>query len=153
MNTSMIVTKLNKKRNGTWFNVSWASDLPLTAAAKKAGVIGYKVTSAQCRKGIEYKSQKSVQDKITQGYELKSELPWGKWKDSYSGLIIEHKECDYVRLYLGPNKPKVEYFLNGSKVTYNDLKNSGYLQASFFNKTEEKPDAITVKCENIQEIH
>lgn len=152
MNTSMIISTLNKKRNGSWFNASWVSDLPLNAAAKKAGVIGYKITNAQCRKGIQYKSQKNVKAKIDHGYELKSELPWGNWKSGHEGLIIEHKNNNYVRLYLGPNKSKVEYYLNGSKVTYEDLKNSGYLQASFFNKSDEKPDAITVKCENIQEI-
>lgn len=154
MNTSMIITTLGKKNNGSWFNIQWVSDLPVNAASKKSGVVAYKITTAQCRKGIRYSSQKSVQAKVENGKVLDHELPWGKWVEGHEGLLIEHKENIYVRLYLGPNTPHTSYFLNGKEVTIDELKESGCILNSFFKPTSsaEKPDALTVKAQNIQQI-
>lgn len=151
MNTNTIIDKLNTKRNGSWFLITWESDLPLVASAKKAGVTGYKRVTAQCRKGINYTHIKSVQKK--HGLEYKAEqLPWGNWKEGREGLIIEHKNNDYLRLYYGPNKSKVEYYLNGRKVTREELYNSGMVQKSYF-KAKEKSECISVKTNNIVKIY
>ena len=154
MTTSMIINKLATKQNGAFFKIRWASELPLTAAAKKLGITAYKLTEAICRKGIDYKNQKSVQAKVDEGKILTHELPWGSWHPEHKGLVIQHKGKDYIRLYLGPNKTKTTYILNGAICTYDDLKNSGYVLNSWFNKTEagEKPDALTLKSESIQMI-
>ena len=55
---------------------------------------------------------------------------------------------------MGPNKSKSTYIMNGAICTYDDLKNSGYVLNSWFNKNEsgEKPDALTLKSESIQMI-
>lgn len=153
MNTNLLVDTLNKKANGSWFNAEWCSDLPLSAEAKKQGHIGYKITTAQCRKGIEYSTQKSVQEKVAHGYVLRHELPWGQWKAGYEGLILEHKEQEYVRLYFGPNQPKTKYYLDGKEVTYEELKTSGLVLKSFFNKGFQKPDCLSIRIANIQKIY
>ena len=154
MTTSMIINKLATKQNGAFFKIRWASELPLTADAKRLGVTAYKLTEATCRKGISYQNQKSVQAKVDEGKILTHEIPWGKWHRENKGLVIQHKGKDYIRLYMGPNKSKTTYILNGAICTYDDLKNSGYILNSWFNKNEsgEKPDALTLKSESIQMI-
>ena len=91
---------------------------------------------------------------MDKGKILTHELPWGQWHPEYAGLVIQHKGKDYIRLYLGPNKSKTTYILNGAICSYDDLKNSGYVLNSWFNKAEsgEKPDALTLKSESIQMI-
>lgn len=154
MTTTMIINKLANKQNGAFFKIRWVSELPVNAAGKKLGVTAYKLTDATCRKGINYDKQKSVQAKVDEGKILTHELPWGQWHPDYAGLIIQHKGNDYVRVYLGPNKAKATYILNGAVCSYDNLKNSGYIQPSYFKKAEsgEKPDALTLKAENIQMI-
>jgi len=150
MLTNAIIEVLNKKQNGSWFNAEWTTDIPLSAQAKKEGHTAYKTTTAQCRKGINYASQKSVQMKVDHGHQLTHELPWGQWKQGHEGLILEHKGVDYVRLYLGPNKASVDYYLDGEKVTWDALKESGLVLNSFFNKPSERPDCISIKAANLK---
>ena len=152
MNKSMIIDALNEKKNGAFFSVRLVSDVKLTAAAKKSGVTAYKVTDMTARKGIDYKAQKSVQAKVDAGKVLMHDLPWGNWVEGQEGLLIEHKGATYVRLYSAPNKATCRYYLNGKKVTLEELKNSGYVLGSYFNKSGEKPDAMTVRIENVQKI-
>ena len=154
MTTDMIIKKLATKQNGAFFKIRWATEIPLTAAAKRMGITAYKLTEATCRKGISYQNQKSVQAKVEEGKILTHELPWGQWHPEYAGLVIQHKGKDYIRLYMGPNKSKATYILNGAICTYDDLKNSGYVLKSWFTKAEsgEKPDALTLKSESIQMI-
>mgnify|MGYP003303380581 CR=1 FL=1 len=153
MNTSMLISKLSAKRNGSFISIRWTTDVKLNAAAVKSGHVAYRVTDAVIRKGIKYSSQKSVQAKVEQGAILEHKLPWGEWKTGYEGLLITHKNNDYVRLYLAKNKPNVKYFLDGKEVTLDELKNSGLCLMSQFNKSSERPDALTIKVANIQEIH
>lgn len=152
MNTQMIIDKLAKKANGSWFSVEWTSDLPLKAAWKKTGHTAYKITKAQCRKGIEYKNLKDVKEKVANGYELTHELPFGEWMEGQEGLILTHKGADYVRLYFGPNKTHTTYYIDGKEYTWDELKASEMLQNSFFNRSHEKPACISVKAANIQAI-
>ena len=152
MKLELITKKLDEKQNGSFFKIRWASELPVCAAAKREGVTAYKLTDAVCRKGIHYKNQRSVQMKVEEGKILTHELPWGVWHPDYPGLVIQHKGNNYIRVYLAPNKPKCTYILNGAVCSYEQLKNSGYIQKSWFNKKEEKPDALTLKADNIQMI-
>jgi len=153
MELSELLQKLDAKQNGAFINVVYTGELPLTAAAKKAGMTARKVTEMTIRKGIDYDKQQSVQNKIANGKVLTHELPWGNWKAGHEGLIIEHKGQDYVRLYAGPNKAKTKYFINGTEQAYADLEKLNCLVNSFFKpKMEEKPDAMTIKISNILEI-
>ena len=52
MNKNEAMTVINSIHRGTFVNMGWCSDLPLTAAAKKAGHVAYKKTLATVRFGI-----------------------------------------------------------------------------------------------------
>lgn len=151
MNSNMVASIMKQKRNGVWFGISWTTDLPMTAAAKKMGYFGTKSSYCQCRKGVDYDHQKSVQEKVAAGKVLTHELPWGEWKKGQEGVMITHKGKDYLRVYMGPNKPRTTYFINGREYTKEELRASGLVQESFF-KPKEKPDCLTVKTENINAI-
>ena len=152
MNTNLIINTLATKNNGAFFRISYCTDLPLCAAAKRTGITAIKFTVATVRKGIAYDNMKSVQAKVEQGKELTHELPFGVWRAGYEGLIIDHKEKSYLRLYSSPNKTNSKYILNGVEVTKEQMINSGVVQKSYWNKSSIKPDCISVSCANIQEI-
>ena len=153
MNTNMIIAKLNSKQKGSWFRVSWISDVPITAQAKRNGHTVLKFTKGTMRFGISYSNLKNVRDKVENGTkELKHELSWGQWKPGYSGILIEHKGQDYVRLYTSPNKFHSDYFLDGKPIDVEELKKLGIVQNSVWNKSDNPPDCLTIKCGNIQEI-
>lgn len=151
MNTNMIINKLSTKRNGQFFNISYVSDLPMTAKAKREGIIALKITKATVRKGISYKNMKSVQKKLGDRINEPLELPWGIWVPEHKGLLIEHKGKTYLRLYNSPNKNKSVYLVNGKEVPLDELKSMGIVQNSYWNKTG-KPDCLTVNTANIEEI-
>lgn len=164
MNTQMIIDRLNQKQNGSFFNIRVVTDIPMLAAAKRNGHSCYKETVMTVRKGISYKNMKAVKNKIAlkvANGELTQEevdaldhkLPWGTWKVGNEGLIIEHKGQNYVRFYSSPNKAKTRYFLDGVEVNYEELKNSGVVQPSYFKKSGEPMTAITLKAENIMVIY
>ena len=155
MNTTMIINKLATKRNGQFFKISYASDLPLTAKAKRDGVTVVKFTHATVRKGINYKNLKSVRAKHENDpayFANPIQLPWGEWNPQHKGLLIEHKNQTYVRLYTSPNKSKSTYFLNGKAISLEDLKNVGVVQNSYWNKSDSPVDCLTLKAANIQDI-
>lgn len=160
MNTNMILSRLSTKTNGAFIKVTYTSDIPVKAAYKKAGVTAYKETTMTVRKGIRYTAQKAVMEKqfekLANGtatdISTSTPLSWGQWKKGYEGLVIEHKGVDYIRFYSSPNKAKSIYYLNGKEMTLEELKNSGMILDSFFNKSTEKPLAMTIKAENIQKI-
>lgn len=151
MNTNMIINKLSTKRNGQFFNISYVSDLPITAKAKREGIVALKVTKATVRKGISYKNMKSVQERLGDKINEPLELPWGIWVPEHKGLLIEHKGKIYLRLYSSPNKNKSVYLVNGKEVSLDELKSMGIVQNSYWNKTG-KPDCLTVNTANIEEI-
>ena len=41
------------------------------------------------------------------------------------------------------------YFLDGKEIKKADLQATGLIQASYFNKLDEKPDVLTIKLENL----
>lgn len=151
MNTNMIINKLSTKRNGQFFNISYVSDLPMTAKAKREGIVALKVTKATVRKGISYKNMKSVQERLGDRINEPLELPWGIWVPEHKGLLIEYKGKTYLRLYSSPNKNKSVYLVNGKEVSLDELKSMGIVQNSYWNKTG-KPDCLTVNTANIEEI-
>ena len=151
MNTNMIINKLSTKRNGQFFNISYVSDLPMTAKAKREGIVALKITKATVRKGISYKNMKSVQERLGDRINEPLELPWGSWIPEHRGLLIEHKGKIYLRLYNSPNKNKSVYLVNGKEVSLDELKSMGIVQNSYWNKTG-KPDCLTVNTANIEEI-
>lgn len=110
-----------------------------------------KVTTMQCRFGIEYDNIKNVQVARENG-ELPKEnqgLPWGAWSEY--PYFITHKGTDYMRLYTthSNNKAVTKYFVDGVEVDRETAK-AMCLKSEF---SDNKPtEVVTVKVENIQNI-
>lgn len=152
MNTNLLLMKLSQKRNGQFFKMVWTSDVKMTATARKQGIQAVKIVTSTVRKGIKYSNLKSVRLASTQ-YELKSldhSLPWGFWKPGNEGLLIEHNNTNYLRVYSTPNKPKSIYLLNGKEISKETLKNLGIVQESYWSTN--LPACFTIKVENIADI-
>lgn len=160
MNINMMTQTLKTINKGTWFKLSYTSDLPLTAKAKREGYVAYKRTNMTARYGIRYSNISAVKQKMMMkametGTPVpeKHELSWGEWVPGYEGILIEHKNNKYLRIYTSPNKSKVEYYVNGQPITKAGLQTLGILQNSYWNKKDgEVPDCLTIKVENIDTI-
>lgn len=164
MNFNLLINKLNEKKNGQFFKMSWCSDVPTTAQAKREGNIVYKITTGTVRKGIKYSNIASVKAKrMEQGIDPsapKPELLWGQWNPNHKGLIIDHtnkagKFAQYVRLYNTPNRPTVEYFLNGKPISKEELMKQNIVLPSYWQKSRENAptECFTVNIANIMAIH
>lgn len=143
--TINLMNKLNTKHNGTFFKVSIKSKLPLKGYGYSDTV--EKVVTMTVRKGIDYKAQKSVKEKVENGKVLTHTLPWGKWIKGFEGLFIEHNGTEYVRLYCSPNKSEAKYFLNGKEVKKEAIE---WMVRPSYWKHGDKPDAMTVRTENVE---
>lgn len=160
MNINMMNETLKTIRKGTWFKLAYTSDLPLTAKAKREGYVAYKRTQMTARYGISYMNMASTKRKMmlkaqqNDGvYPEKHELSWGSWVPGHEGILIEHKNNKYLRIYTSPNKSKVEYYVNGQPITKAGLMTLGIIQNSYWNKKgDEVPDCLTIKVENIDSI-
>ena len=152
METKDLLMNLKTKSDGVDFLVEYVGELPLNASAKKAGITAYKTTQMKAKKGLKYSELKSVKDRVNEGFELSHTLPWGFWKEGYEGLLIEHKGNDYVRLYPTDGTLKTTYFINNKEMTYDELKECGYLVNSFFNKKESPLEVLTIKVGNITKV-
>lgn len=157
MNTNYAISRITSKGKGQFFKMSYISDLPMTAAAKREGLIALKSTTGTFRWGINYSHIKSVKEKDeaikTLGVAPKHELPWGQWNPQYPQLVINHKDKQYMRLYMTPNKSKSNYYLNGRPITKEELIELGVVQKSYWNKGDTKQECMTINIANIQEIY
>ena len=165
MKLENLLKELNSKKNGVWFKIEWTTDLnsKLCAAAKREGHIVTKDVSTTVRKGIRYANMASVRERlISEGkflvdpdtgdtHVFPEKLSWGEWVEG-SDVLIKHKEQYYVRLYTSPNKPLVQYFLDGIKITAEELKSKGLLQPAYWNR-ENVEECMTLKVESINKIY
>ena len=140
-----IIAKTNK---GAIKNVTWHKELK---TRKNVTAKVEKITTMQCRFGIEYDNIKNVQTARENG-ELPKEnqgLPWGKWEEY--PYFIAHKGTDYMRLYTthSNNKAVTKYFVDGVETDKETVK-AMCLKSEF---SDNKPtEVVTVKVANIQNI-
>lgn len=165
MKLETLLKKLNSKKNGAWFKIEWTTDLngKLCAAAKREGHVVTKEVSTTVRKGIHYANMASVRERlISEGkflvdpktgetHVIPDKLSWGEWVDG-SNILIKHKDQYYVRLYTSPNKPRIQYFLDGIAITAKELKNKGLLQPAYWNR-DNVDECMTLKIDNVDKIY
>lgn len=165
MKLETLVKALNEKKNGTWFKIEWTTDLngKMCAAAKREGHVVTKSVSTTVRKGIRYANMASVRERlISEGkflvdpetgerHVLPEKLSWGEWVEG-SDILIKHKEQYYVRLYTSPNKPVIQYFLDGVAIAANELKNMNILQPAYWTR-ENVEECMTLKVESVNKIY
>ncbi len=157
MNVNATIQAVKRINRGQWFKMVYISDVPLCAQAKREGRVVYKKTTCTVRWGLNYSNIGTVkerfQDKVDKGETVTHELPWGKWSDKAPKLMmIEHKEKMYLRVYTSPNKFDSVYYVDGVPITKEGLATLGIVQPSYFKKSDTKPEALTIKVENIESI-
>lgn len=155
MTFESVLTKLSNYNNGSFIRCGWQSDLS-NARARKEGVVVTKQSEATVRLGIKYSNIKAV--KLARATNPESEEKprkiWFRHLEDVPAIIehLEHTEKKYLCMYpisKGGN-PKVKYFLNGEEVTKEFLMNSGYVNASEWNKNE--TNIFSIPLENIRFI-
>jgi hypothetical protein len=165
MKLETLVKTLEGKKNGTWFKVEWTTDLngKLCAAAKRQGHVVTKKVATTVRKGVRYANMASVRDRlISEGkflvdpqtgdtHVFPEKLSWGEWVEG-SDILIKYKDKYYVRLYTSPNKPKVQYFLDGIAIAAEELKKLNLLQPAYWSR-ENVEECMTLKVESINKIY
>ena len=165
MKLEKLMKELNNKKNGAWFKIEWTTDLngKLCASAKRQGRVVTKNVSTTVRKGIRYANMASVRERfISEGKFLvdpmtgethifPEKLSWGEWVDG-SDVLIKHKDKYYVRLYTSPNRPTVQYFLDGVAIAAEELKKLGLLQPAYWGR-ENVEECMTLKVESVNKIY
>lgn len=169
MNTNYLVNALNRKQNGSFFKVRYTSTVPVNANGKAHGHIVTKTVTSTVRKGIKYSNLIRVKKQVMPNYTpdnakeyaqiaktIHRELPFGTWMKGYEGLLIEHTTQkgiynQYVRLYATPNKPVVEYQLNGNPISIEELKELHIIGESYWNP-KTKSDTFTINVANIEKV-
>ena len=150
MNKTQIIKSVLSKPAGTFFKISWGSEIPVYK--KYQGVFTVKkYTEAIVRCGINYDNMKLTKERRMDGSapSKNSGLPWGSWL--IDGYVIENKGKTYLRCYLGANnKPKTLYSLNGKLVHKEDLYD--ICGQAKLNSTAKQADTFTLNMDNIIEV-
>lgn len=163
MNYNTLISKIDAIHNGTWFTLTYMTEVPVKAAFKSNyNIVKYTQTTA--RKGVKYENLATYKAKLRMVSNAKEyaqtvkdlELPWGHWKEGRFGTIIEHTNKagvynQYLRIYSTPNKPKIVYVVNGKPMAREDVKNLGVVQDGYWNKSNET-GTMTLNIENIWKI-
>ena len=165
MKLENLLKELNKKQNGAWFKIEWTSDLngKLCAAAKREGHVVTKHVSTTVRKGIRYANMRTARERLIsegkflvdpqtgQTHVIPDKVSWGEGVNG-SNVLIKHKDQYYVRLYTSPNKPRIQYFLDGLAITAEELKTKGLLQPAYWNR-DNVDECMTLKVDNVNKIY
>jgi len=172
MDKKVLISKLQDKQNGSYFNIKWESEVPVSKRLKGCDI--KKVTLATVRKGIQYKNTLNfkckteekarslgVKDESYNSFKLEQEnnlsLPWGRYVKGFENLLIEHTNKDgeynlYLRLYTSPNKAKTVYLLNGKPISKEELMTAHIVIDSYWKK--QKLDGVfNVNIKNIKEVY
>ncbi len=164
MRINDVINTLSKKQNGSFIKIAYMSDVSLTADAVKNGHVAHKVVITTIRKGINYANMKTTKAKLenisgsAEYAKVVNPMSWGKYVIGQEGLIIQHVPKNtgvltyYLRAYTSPNKPCVQYFLDGNGVTRDTLEASGLVKGSYWNSAP-GDGVMNIKLENIIEIY
>jgi hypothetical protein len=144
--TNEILQLLNKKR-GTIATLTTLR--PMKVRKNKEPIM--KLSTFQCRVGVEYDNIKAVQDKRASGElpAVNAGLPWGEWFDYPH--IIEHKGEYYYRCTRVRNDfvPQVEYTRNGIQITKAEAE-LDCLASEFRGDTDN--EVFTIKVQSLQQV-
>lgn len=146
MKINKFLSKLALVPNGAFFKISWVRELPLYKEHQNSGIIVLKEVSTVARKGIKPWNTKIGKQKEPSTHKL----PWGMWKKDYEGIILEHKDKYYVRLFLTTHQPHITYYLNGQPISKEALLNMHLVTKAGW--TELDPTTQDFFCVNIDNI-
>lgn len=148
-----ILNKIYSKKNGTYFKIQYYTDINDKVSAYYRDRYNVtKLTTISIRKGIDYNKTKKVQNR-RKGKEY---TPKNTFFYHIDKTLLKNKKEDkyYIGAFLNIyGKPNTLYMVNGRKVTYEQLKEMGIMQPSFWGKKGEKPDFITIGLDKITEVY
>lgn len=148
---------LEGKNKGTFVSVGWQSDIT-SARAKKNGVTVIKQTDTLVRWGVQYDHLASVvkakEERESSGEPVRQITPWYKHMEGATYLLQKLSDESKTYLQLFPvrrQRAKTKYFINGAEATKQQVIESGYVNASEFNKQTECL-VMSIPTENIRYI-
>ena len=144
MKFEKVMKKIEKIQKGSFHSMVWERQCK-TKKAFSDNIVT-KRSYGTVRLGIDYDNMKAVQEKRANGElpEKNAGLTWGEWE--VFPYIIKHKESMYLRVATSGNKTNTEYFLNGKKVSYEDVE---IMLLASEKKNSSDNDVFTINCENI----
>ena len=153
MRLQTFLEKIQKIPNGAFFHISWTRELPLYKQYQGSNIIVLKTVETVARKGIKPWNTKLGKQTYQPGETHK--LPWGLWKKGYEGIILEHKEKNYIRIFTVSNlKPKVQYYINGRPIDKETLKNMNIVTKVGWSEIDiTTQDFFCVAIDNVIEIN
>lgn len=154
MTKNEILNHIKNVKKGTFTRIVYTSEPTLSAAGKKSGVSIIKHTEKVVRLGVKYQNMEAVKVAEALRTEPKREVtPWCHWE--VEDILVKHNTKDAYYLSFSYAKDgantRSEYYLNGKKVSVEELKESGYIVPSYF-KDKEVPVTQRINIENILEI-
>lgn len=155
MELNEVVNTLNNLKKGAFTRIVYQSSPTLTAAAKKSGIEIVKHTQKVVRFGVSYHNidavQKSEKERTTPKIER---APWCHWVIEDALAKHNTKEEYYVSFASvnGGHHTKTEWFLNGVRVSKEDIVNSGYVIPSYFKSSGEPAVVQKVNVTNVIHI-
>ena len=146
LQTNEVLQLLNKKR-GTIATLTTLR--PMKVRKNKEPIL--KLSTFQCRVGVEYDNIQAVKDKRANGElpAVNQGLPWGEWYDYPH--IITHKGEYYYRCTRVRNQfvPQVEYTRNGVQITRAEAELD--CLASEFRDSDDN-EVFTIKVASLQAV-
>ena len=149
MDYTTLCNLVTTKQKGTFSHLIWEKQLPVRKSFP--GVTVVKRTHGTVRTGVTYDNMRAVQFKRDCGIlpQQNMGLTWGEW--SIYPYFIKHNGRDYLRVALDKNNNlESEYFVNGVRSTKEQAQI--YCTKAAFPTSENKPDVLTICCDNIISI-
>lgn len=140
---------------GAFTRITYKSDASLAAKAKKEGHTVTKVVAKTVRFGVNYFEIEAVKQKEAERTEPKREM-----KPIYESLIPHtlYRHIDKGNLYIqfaivhNGGHSRTEWLIDGKPATIDEVKESGYVIPSYWNKSGEAPEVQKIKLENVISI-
>ncbi|MBO5712020.1 MAG: hypothetical protein J6R47_04205 [Acholeplasmatales bacterium] len=140
---------------GVFTRIKYKSDASLAAKAKKEGHTVTKIVDKTVRFGVNYFEIESVKEREAARTEPKKEM-----RQLYESLIpntlYKHieKETLYVQFATIPEGGHTitEWLIDGNAATLDQVKESGYVINSYWNKSGDAPEVQKIKLENVISI-
>lgn len=151
-----IIRSIGDIKKGTFVRIVYQTELPLTAAAKKAGHIIIKRTEKVVRLGVNYGHIAKVQEYEAERIEPKREVtPWCHWE--IKDILAKHNTKDDYYLSFATvegngHHTKNEYFIDGKSATFQMIEDSSFVLPSYFKGNGEFPVVQKVNINNVIQI-
>lgn len=151
-----IIKAVDTVKKGTFVRIVYETELPLTAAAKRAGHVIVKHTEKVVRLGVNYGNISKVQKAEEARTEPKREYtPWCHWE--IENILAKHNTKDDYYLSFATvdgmgHHTKTTYFVDGVTATFDEVKESEFVLPSHFKNSGEAPVVQKVNINNIIQL-